>query len=64
MFNRREFIQTGGAAAVGGQIALASRTAVAADKPARKRLAIISTVWRYLSHAQHIGDRFLVGYPR
>jgi hypothetical protein len=29
----------------------------------RKRLAIVATVWRYLSHAQHMGDRFLVGYP-
>jgi hypothetical protein len=29
----------------------------------RKKLAIITTVWRYLSHAQHMGDRFLVGYP-
>ncbi|MFO0891333.1 MAG: hypothetical protein U0790_19585 [Isosphaeraceae bacterium] len=29
----------------------------------RKRLAILTTVWRYLSHAQHMGDRFLVGYP-
>ena len=29
-----------------------------------KRLAIVATVYRYLSHAQHIGDRFLVGYPR
>ena len=28
-----------------------------------KKLAIITTVWRYLSHAQHEGDRFLVGYP-
>jgi hypothetical protein len=27
------------------------------------RIAIIATVYRYLSHAQHIGDRFLVGYP-
>ena len=32
------------------------------DQP-RKRMAIITTVWRYLSHAQHMGDRFLVGYP-
>ncbi|MBI3837667.1 MAG: hypothetical protein HY288_07010 [Planctomycetia bacterium] len=31
--------------------------------PGRKRLAIITTIWRYLSHAQHMGDRFLVGYP-
>jgi hypothetical protein len=30
----------------------------------RKRLAIITTIWRFLSHAQHMGDRFLVGYPR
>lgn len=37
---------------------------MAEDKnTARKRLAIITTVWRYLSHAQHMGDRFLVGYP-
>lgn len=28
-----------------------------------KRIAIITTVWKYLSHAQHIGDRFLIGYP-
>ena len=27
------------------------------------RIAVIATVYRYLSHAQHIGDRFLVGYP-
>jgi len=32
-------------------------------KTPRKRLAIVTTVWRYLSHAQHMGDRFLVGYP-
>ena len=31
--------------------------------PRRKKLAIVTTVWRYLSHAQHMGDRFLVGYP-
>ena len=29
-----------------------------------QRIALITTVYRYLSHAQHIGDRFLVGYPR
>lgn len=27
------------------------------------RVAIVSTVYYYLSHAQHIGDRFLIGYP-
>lgn len=28
-----------------------------------KRIAVVTTVYRYLSHAQHITDRFLVGYP-
>ncbi len=27
------------------------------------RIAMVATVYRHLSHAQHIGDRFLVGYP-
>ena len=27
------------------------------------RLAVVATVYRYLSHAQHFADRFLVGYP-
>lgn len=41
------------------------KTADDASSPAhgRKRLAIVTTVWKYLSHAQHMGDRFLVGYP-
>ena len=34
-----------------------------ATEPTRKRLAIVTTIWRYQSHAQHMGDRFLVGYP-
>ena len=28
-----------------------------------KRIAIVTTIWKYLSHAQHMGDRFLIGYP-
>jgi hypothetical protein len=28
-----------------------------------KRIAVIATIYRYLSHAQHIADRFLIGYP-
>src|SRR5215831_8833891 len=50
MLTRRTFLQT---------------TAVAAAVPQSqpKRIAIIATIYRYLSHAQHMGDRFLVGYP-
>ena len=29
-----------------------------------RRIAVVTTIYRYLSHAQHIGDRFLIGYPR
>ncbi len=35
----------------------------AAPSPQPLRVAIITTIYRYLSHGQHIGDRFLVGYP-
>ena len=28
------------------------------------RVAVIATVYRYINHAQHLVDRFLVGFPR
>ena len=55
MLTRREFFQAG----IAGAAAL---MLPGADLPP-KRLAIITTIYRYLSHGQHIGDRFLVGYP-
>ena len=30
---------------------------------ATKRIAVVATIYRYLSHAQHFADRFFVGYP-
>ena len=62
MQQRREFIGALGAGLVGASVA---KPAPATDKPKgnRKRMAIVTTEWRYLSHAQHMGDRFLVGYP-
>ena len=49
MLTRRHFLQTSAALAI---------------PPAQPvRIAIIATVYRYLSHAQHMGDRFLVGFP-
>jgi hypothetical protein len=38
-------------------------TAAKAQEKRRKRLAIITTEWRYRTHAWHMGERFLVGYP-
>ncbi len=40
----------------------AALPALAQGRPP-KRIAIITTVYRYLSHGQHMGDRFLIGYP-
>jgi hypothetical protein len=54
MLTRREFI---------GSAALIPLAAAAQTSPQPLRVAIITTIYRYLSHGQHIGDRFLVGYP-
>ncbi len=34
-----------------------------ASRSRPKRIAVIATVYTYLSHAQHFADRFMVGYP-
>lgn len=54
MVTRREFLQTSAAAA--------ALPLTGADTPP-KRVAIITTIYRLQSHGQHIGDRFIVGYP-
>jgi hypothetical protein len=57
MLSRRAFLE---AAAVGVLVAPA---AWSRPGDARKKLAIVTTEWRYRSHAWHMGERFLVGYP-
>src|SRR5437868_177256 len=37
--------------------------ALARESARRKRLAIVTTEWRFGSHAWHMGERFLLGYP-
>lgn len=56
---RRQFVQTIGAG-------LLTSPLWAADSPAtpRRRLAVVTTVWTYRSHAWHMAERFLAGYPR
>ncbi len=58
MLNRRTFLEATGATTLAGALAFA-----ADPQQPRKRIAVITTVWRYLTHAQHMVDRFLVGYP-
>ena len=59
MPTRRTFIGTAGAALFGGSLAWAAEPAPAK----RKRMAVVTTEWRYRSHAWHMAERFLVGYP-
>ena len=59
MFTRRTFLSTVGAGLAVGPLALQAQPAA----PERKRMAIVTTVWRYRSHAWHMAERFLVGYP-
>src|SRR5437588_10167900 len=59
MITRRAFLNSACAAALYSGL---PRRAAAGPVP-RKRMAIITTEWRYLSHAWHMGERFLVGYP-
>ncbi len=51
MLTRREFLGS-----------LAAAAAMAQGRPP-VRIAIVTTIYKYLSHGQHIGDRFLIGYP-
>lgn len=58
MLTRRDFLHAAGAGVMGSSL-----LAAAPDAPKRKRMAIVTTVWRNKSHAWHMGERFLAGYP-
>jgi len=57
MVKRRAFL---GSIAAGLTIAGGTTAAEPLDSP-RKRMAVITTEWRYHSHAWHMAERFLVG---
>ncbi|HUR52627.1 MAG TPA: hypothetical protein VMZ71_00720 [Gemmataceae bacterium] len=57
MISRRAFLGT-----VGASIVARPALAQPAGQP-RKKLAIVTTEWRDRSHAWHMGERFLAGYP-
>src|SRR5688572_5929503 len=57
MLNRRTFL---GASTAG----LIAASASGFQNAGRKRLAVITTLWNYRSHAWHMAERFLHGYPR
>ena len=57
MLNRRDYL---GALAFG--LTVPPFLSAQQNEP-RKKLAIITTEWRFRSHAWHMGERFLGGYP-
>lgn len=63
-FSRRALLGSATAATISGWN---PRAMLQADDAApvrdRKRLAVVTTEWRYHSHAWHMAERFLVGYP-
>src|SRR5580704_15861602 len=62
MITRRSFLNTSFTAT---SVALLGAPVASFALPAapRKKMAIICTEFRLQSYAQHMGDRFLVGYP-
>jgi hypothetical protein len=55
---RRSFLGAVGATAIGTSWSPAQQT----DRP-RKKIAVVTTVWNYKSHAWHMAERFLAGFP-
>lgn len=63
MLNRREFL---GGISAGLFVSPLARAALGREGDGegdRKRLAVVTNVWNYHSHAWHMAERFLVGYP-
>ncbi len=60
MLTRRHFLGSLAAGCVGASL-LTAADPVRSD---RKKLAVVTTVWTYRSHAWHMAERFLHGYPR
>lgn len=66
MIDRRTFLGSAGAGLLSlANPPVASSVSRAAETTAQRRLklAVVTTEWRYHSHAWHMAERFLVGYP-
>jgi len=59
MHKRRDFITAMGASALAWPLSVRAESQAAGHK----RLAVVTTEWRFHSHAWHMAERFLVGYP-
>ena len=66
MTSRRHFLDTtarGMLAGLAGQGLLQSGQQQPPEAGQRRRMAVLTTEWRYHSHAWHMAERFLHGYP-
>ncbi len=59
MITRRNFLSATGVLALSSPMVWSAEPTTTS----KKKLAIITTEWRYGTHAWHMGERFLVGYP-
>ncbi len=59
MINRRTFLQAAGVGTIGALF-----TGAAAKPRGRRKLAVVTTLWNFHSHAWHMAERFLAGYPK
>src|SRR5262245_40669049 len=63
--NRRRFLASAAAFALPAPVPAADRPLTRPPKrprPAKRKLALLTTTYHYLSHAYHIAGRFLTGY--
>jgi hypothetical protein len=63
MISRRTFVGAVGTGLVGSAVS-AGPVQSGPAQAERRRLAVVTTVWRERSHAWHMAERFLHGYPK
>ena len=64
MLHRRNFLKLAGATCLGTAVGAPSSLVAAPPTGRRLRMAVVTTIWRYHSHAWHMAERFLHGYPQ
>jgi hypothetical protein len=62
MLGRRRFLGALAGATAAPLTSPVARIRAGTSKP-KRRLAVVTTEWRYPSHAWHMAERFLAGYP-
>lgn len=60
MLDRRQFLAAAGGTLLMNPFVMAAKQ----QAVARRRLAVVTTLWTYRTHAWHMAERFLHGYPK